>query len=128
MRLAQARCMNGVAHTLLGAALVVVGMIAAALADRIRNIHLVRERSTESMPSPIDVVSDRAPKQKSERGRAHPETKQQDADDVVAALVAVGHKKQIATAAVFDCNARERTTMEGWTRAALRRCLREGLT
>jgi hypothetical protein len=46
------------------------------------------------------------------------------AEDVVAALVAAGYKKQIAADAALACSGAERATIEDWTRAALRRCAR----
>jgi hypothetical protein len=45
-------------------------------------------------------------------------------EDVVAALVAAGYKKQMAAEATWACGAAERATVEDWTRAALRRCAR----
>jgi Holliday junction resolvasome RuvABC DNA-binding subunit len=44
------------------------------------------------------------------------------ADDVIAALMAAGYKKPIATEAALGCGQAERATIEHWTRAALRRC------
>jgi Holliday junction resolvasome RuvABC DNA-binding subunit len=44
-----------------------------------------------------------------------------EANDVIAALVSTGYKKQIAAEATWACDASERTTIEDWTRAALRR-------
>jgi hypothetical protein len=44
------------------------------------------------------------------------------ADDVIAALVATGYKRPIATQATWACEEAERVTIELWTAAALRRC------
>ena len=45
---------------------------------------------------------------------------------VVAALVAAGYKRSFAVGAVQGVGPHERATIEGWTRAALRRCARGG--
>jgi hypothetical protein len=118
--------MNDVAHVLLGAALVAIGILAAALADRIRGLHVTRERFRAAGPPPtsmdvIDPVLVAIPK--SERARAprsQSKAQQTTADDVVAALVAAGYKKQVAAQAVCACTAAERATIEDWTRSALR--------
>lgn len=47
---------------------------------------------------------------------------------VIAALVAAGYKKQVATEATWACNAAERATAESWTAAALRRCALGGMS
>jgi hypothetical protein len=125
--------MNDVAHVMLGAALVTIGVLAAALADRIRGLRIRRERATAPARAAIEVIEPElvpTPPPKSERERAPrtgSKTQQTAADDVIAALAAAGHKKQVATEAVWGCSAAERATIEDWTRAALRRCARGGM-
>lgn len=124
--------MNDVSNMLLGAALVAIGVLAAALADRIRGFRVTRQRAGAAGPhASIEVVDpEQVPIPKSEKERAPRRSKAQQtaADDVIAALVAAGHKKQVATAAVWDCSAAERTTIEEWMRSALRRSARGGLS
>lgn len=119
--------MNDIPNLLLGAALAAIGIVAAALADRVRGFHITRERANAS----IEIVDpERVPTPKSERARApRAQSKdQQPANDVIAALVAAGHKKPVAMEAVWGCSATERATIEVWTRAALRRCARGWLS
>jgi hypothetical protein len=121
---------------LLGAALVAIGILAAALSDRIRGIRLVRERAiptpreqtiraNRTAAAPIEVVEaelvpakPRAPRADS---KIEPKTNT-EVNDVIAALVAAGYKKVTATEAAWGCSQAERATIELWTRAALRRC------
>lgn len=49
-------------------------------------------------------------------------------DDVIAALVATGYKRPIATQATWACEEAERVTIELWTAAALRRCGQSNLS
>jgi len=79
----------------------------------------------------MDVDPELVPISKSERARAprsQSKAQQAAADDVIAALVAAGHKKQVATEAVWGCSAAERATVEDWARASLRRCARGGMS
>lgn len=140
------RAMQNTLFMLLGAALVAIGVLAAAAADRIRGLRISREpapreRSTRSQ-SPatqqerqptqqarqaIPVVElPRAPKQpKTPPG---PKVETEGGDDVIAALMATGFKKPVATEATWACSAAERATVESWTAAALRRCARGGMS
>lgn len=112
-------------HMLLGAALVALGVIAAALADRIRGLRVTRE-TERSRRAPIEVVESRPePKTKS---ALTGQKAQGMADEVIAALIATGYKKPAASEAVWGCTAQERETIEHWTRAALRRCAKGGLS
>lgn len=110
--------MTAVLHMLLGAALVSIGVLAAALADRLRtpadrphNLPRVRAaRATTPKQKPvIDVL---AP----------------GADDVIDALVAAGYKKDRARAAVAAIAPRDQATPEIWTAAALRHCAQGGVS
>ena len=118
-------------HILFGGVLVALGVLAGALADRIRE-RTTREGAHANTPSrsstrrtqvsngPIHAAAqDALPK----RSPSAPRTQiDSEAADVIAALVIAGHKKQIATEATWACGAAERTSIESWTRAALRRC------
>lgn len=115
---------------LFGAALVAIGVLAAALADRIRGLRSTRHvernervaRAARPASTPIEVVeADLVPEPA--RGSGVRDM----AKDVVAALVASGYKKPIAAAAVDACTQAERATIERWTSAALRRA-RGGLS
>jgi hypothetical protein len=142
-------------HILLGAALVALGVIAAAVADRIRGLRVNRpttRREAIANADAIEVVAAPAvPKTRRQQyvdrdvggglivGRTHvPFVRvatgesplqvkmDQDASEVIAALVAAGYKKAIATEATWGCGAAERATIEVWVAAALRRCARGG--
>lgn len=129
-----------VAHVLLGAGLVAIGVLASALADRIRGLRIARETGHQraSRP-PVDESVERfrstTTATKRTRGsrteskvRANTETATDGADDVIAALVATGYKKQLATEATHACGPAERATVEEWARAALRGCVSRGVS
>lgn len=127
---------------LFGAALVAIGVLAAALADRIRG---TRPGSARAMLAPREVTPRAMPRAMRQRQRIEVvepesdpvptpmkptrpgETKEQ-ADDVIAALVAAGYKKSRATEATWGCSQTERVTIELWTKAALRRCAQGGVS
>jgi hypothetical protein len=136
-------------HILFGAALVAIGVIAAAvapaLADRIRHGRTPREATTrERAPrektahaartaipvvEPADLLRASAPKApRAPRNEPKVVASTDGGDDVIAALVAAGYKKPIATEATWACSSAERTTVESWTAAALRRCARGGMS
>jgi hypothetical protein len=106
--------MNDVLHTLLGAALVSFGVLAAAWADRIRQLR-VNRRDSERAPGREPA---RAPHQKT----SPTVDLAPGSDDVIAALVGAGYKKTLATQAALTCTTHEQATPESWTGAALRRC------
>lgn len=91
------------ADILLGAALVATGVLAAAIADRIRGIG----RAPASRP--------RATR------RDIPTVAEATEHEVVDALVAAGYSKRAAAAAVAGCSPEQRETIERWTGSALRR-------
>jgi hypothetical protein len=124
---------------LFGAALVALGVLAAALADRIRGLRISREAASrerpsraQSAPAVIPVVelhpTPTATKPRQSREPKAAQTSTDGADDVIAALIGAGYKKPIATEATWACNAAERATVEGWTASALRRCARGGMS
>jgi hypothetical protein len=136
--------LNNVLFMLLGAALVAVGVLAAALAERLRGLRGTREVAPRERPSrapaahsartAIPVVETaelfRAPTPPKPQRRVEPKPQPSadGADDVIAALVASGYKKPIATEATWACSIAERATVEGWTASALRRCARGGMS
>lgn len=143
--------MFDLAQVLLGATLVAIGVLATALADRIRGIRLTREvsapheraRRTIAATVPADAeplrVIDRVQPSRtssaSKPERAKPprvesrvQVGAEGAEDVIAALAAAGYKKPTATEAAWACSVAERATIEDWTRAALRRCAQGGLS
>ena len=138
-------------YMLFGAALVCLGILASALADRIRGLRVTRgdrearesvrenaprERTSRGSvaPSPrgaIPVVESAEFLRKPAASRRTPEAKasvDEGGDDVIAALVASGYKKAQATEATWACTPSERATVEHWTAAALRRCARGGVS
>jgi hypothetical protein len=110
---------------LLGAALVAVGVLAAAIADRLRGLRVTREAAPRERPIraqvPLATVVEPA---RTRPSRAATE----GGEDVIAALVASGYKRPAATEATWACTAAERATVEGWTASALRRCARGGMS
>jgi len=136
--------LNNVLLMLLGAALVAVGVLASALADRIRDLRGVRETSSQrerpsraatvpaAQPSRavISVIepAELPPAKPQRRVEPKPQPGADGGDDVIAALVASGHKRPIATEATWACSAAERATVETWTASALRRCARRGMS
>lgn len=113
---------------LLGAALVAIGVLAGALADRFRGIRLAGSRAADprdrhpaaakSLRESAELVQAQRPAAK--RASRSESAAQSEANDVIAALVTAGYKRPKATEAVWGCGAGERETIEGWTRAALR--------
>lgn len=136
--------MQNTLFMLLGAALVAVGVLAAALADRIRGLRVSRdaaprERASRAPSTPahsartaIPVIESAelppTPPKQPKLPRTAPKDASADGDDVIAALIASGYKKPIATEATWACSAAERATVEGWTASALRRCARGGMS
>ena len=128
--------LSNVLFMLLGAGLLALGVIAAAIADRIRGLRAARETAprerasrAQSAPAVISVVETAdlrsTPVTKTVRAvRAEPKINTEGGDDVIAALVAAGYKKSIASDATWACSIIERATIENWTRSALQRCIR----
>ena len=137
-------------NMLFGAALVALGVLAAALADRIRGLRVSREAReaaprdragrAPSVPAqppraaiPVvehaELLRPAAPKQpRTPRSEPKVTASAEGGDDVIAALVASGYKKPVATEAAWACSAGERATVESWTASALRRCARGGMS
>lgn len=115
--------MNDLAHMLLGAALVALGVLAAGIADRIRGIKLTRERASSSQERrrpPIDEL------EKTEAREAnHTDATKAMARDVIRALTTAGYHKSVAAEATWSCDGAARGTLESWTRAALGRAMRQ---
>lgn len=103
--------MNDVVNLLLGATLVVIGVVAAALADRIRGVRSTRESGPRAASIGSKAVASR------DTPIAANDVVRQE---VIGALVAAGYPKRVAGAATAGCAPEQRTTAEAWTRAALR--------
>lgn len=117
-----------VLDVLLGAVLVAFGVLASALSDRTRGIRLMRESAREAAVKTRHVAESVEPIEPVELSRKPRATRlpkdaamDDGAEDVIAALIAAGFKKGIATEATWGCTAVERATITDWTRAALRR-------
>jgi hypothetical protein len=108
--------MIDVASVLLGAALVVLGVLAAALADRVRGVVVSREQRPRRSVAISESPAAPTPLSKGQAGHDASE------NEVIAALVAAGYRKRVAVSATAGCAQEERATLEAWTRAALRRC------
>lgn len=105
--------MNDVLHMLLGAALVCLGVLAAAYADRVRQLRINRPAAP--------------PREIARTTRKNPATTiNPEAEDVIAALQCAGYKKSIATLATLACTAHEQLSPETWMTSALRRCAQGG--
>lgn len=130
--------MNGTAflHMLFGAALVAIGVLSAALADRIRGLRISRDGlragrakidpTVIPVAEPAELVRP-AVARRAARG-SEPKPQADGSDDVIAALVASGYKKHVASEAAWACTAADRATIESWTRAALRAAARGGMS
>jgi len=135
---------TSVLYMLLGALLVTAGVLVSALADRVRGLRssrevtASRERGSRAQNQParqaiqVEEVADlpraAAVKPRAPRVESKPQADTEGGDDVIAALVAAGYKKPIATEATWACGPGERASIEGWTAAALRRCARGGMS
>ena len=125
-------------YMLLGAVLVMLGVLAPALADRIRGIHGVsreaapRERvgRGQSAPAVIPLVepvelrsAPQAPAKppRMPRVESKVQASTDGSADVIAALVQAGYKKPEAAEATWGCSVAERATIERWTGAALQK-------
>lgn len=123
--------LSSVLTMLLGAALVAIGVLAAALADRVRGLRIAREgqprerasRARAEIPVVESADLPRATPAPARTPRAPqgPAAAPEGGEEVIAALVASGYKRPIATEAAWACTAAERATIEGWAVAALRR-------
>lgn len=96
-----------------GALLVVIGVIAGAIADRIRG---KRSEPRASTPRTKAAPSEQFPASFATPSLATPGTL---ARDVVRALVTAGYSKPEANAAMNAAPYSARSTLESWTRAAL---------
>src|SRR5262245_42171552 len=138
--------LSNVLPMLFGAALVAVGVLAAALADRIRGVRVQRDAAPRERagrapgaPAAIPVIrpsdllhASIATKPiravRTEPRSTEPKAAAEGGDEVIAALVGAGYKKAIAAEATWACPAGERASIEGWTAAAFRRCTRGGVS
>ena len=130
--------LSSVLPMLLGAALVAVGVLAAALADRVRGLRVSREIAAHDRPQRaprapaaipvVEAVTLPARPPRPVRPAPIPAASTEGGEDVIVALVAAGYKKPVATEATWACGAGERASIEGWTAAALRRCARGGMS
>jgi hypothetical protein len=109
--------MTDILYMLLGGVLVVFGVMAAALADRVRGIKQAGWWAGDSRDA-VAAIPTTPPRVRLESIPSIPSAAEQD---VIAALVASGYKKAAATDAARGCTAADRATIEGWTAAALRR-------
>jgi hypothetical protein len=115
--------MNDVLHMLLGAALVCLGVLAAAYADRVRQLRVNRQAA----PSRETVRPARKDPATAVALMSRPATSiNPEAEDVIAALQCAGYKKSLATQAALSCTAHEQLSPETWMTAALRRCAQGG--
>jgi len=117
--------MNDVLHMLLGAALVCLGILATALADRVRQLRITRSASPGVSASVArrNLGDTRHPNHEvSARAASKSIATVPGSEDVIAALQGAGYKKAVATQAVLTCSEQEQRSPEGWMAAALRRC------
>jgi hypothetical protein len=115
---------------LFGAALVALGVLASAYADRIRGLRVSREATPVRARTP-PVFEVEAPKSVMPKPPKTPKASAASMDggeDVIAALIASGYKKAVATEATWACGPAERASVETWVSAALHRCARGGLS
>lgn len=101
---------------LLGAVLVFLGVLASALADRIRGIRLHLGRVPRELREPREPREPHEPRDHRVVTDAHRKLRA----DVIAALVQSGFTKPEAAKAVDACPGAVQSTIEAWTRSALR--------
>lgn len=105
--------MMQIAYMLVGAGLVVLGVLTGALADRIRGIKAQRGAKFWNEPGmPRKPQRDTAPGNPTEIALSR---------DVTAALVQAGYSKREAVEAVGNVPSSACSTLESWTRAALKK-------
>jgi hypothetical protein len=109
--------MNDVLHMLLGDALVCLGVLATACADRVRQLRVNRQTA----PSRETTRPARKGPATAAVTTINPE-----AEDVIGALQCAGYKKSLATQAALACTSHEQLSPETWMTAALRRCAQGG--
>ena len=117
--------MGNVLYILLGAALVLAGVLSGALADRIRGVRLARA------PLQREVADARAPRQSEGNAARAARTRQPlavvlspeeaMARDVQLALETSGFSKAEAQAATRGVAATDKHSLENWIRAAFRK-------
>lgn len=115
----------------LGAGLVILGFLAAALAERIRTTSQTAfaDPRGEEVSAPLSAPRNELPAElhhtpavlRAPRS-VRAEAKANQGNTVINALITAGYTKNIATEATWACEAAERVTVEEWTAAALRRC------
>jgi len=111
--------MNDALHMLIGAGLVVVGVLASALADRIRGLKIQRAQARELAPASSPRASTPP------RGAKLPEVRAEipvvptvirkaaaARETVLAAMIGAGWGKREAAQAVDACELAERATIE----------------
>ena len=118
--------MNDVLHMLLGAALVCLGILATALADRVRQLRITRRNSPGAAASiarrpNLGITRHTSPKAPA-RAASKPIATVPGSEDVIAVLQGAGYKKALATQAALACTEQEQRSPESWMAAALRRC------
>lgn len=109
---------------LYGGGLVAVGVLAHALAERIRDVRVSRTEAPRAPRASIPVVEQPAPRAATRVPKPTTKASTDGGEDVIAALVTSGYKKAVATEAAWACGPAERATVEAWIANALRRCLR----
>lgn len=113
--------MTGVLYALLGGALVILGVLASAVADRVRGIRVNSKHPTSAVAVEPMRARPRPDPEVIRQARRAFESTLPGEHDVVAALVASGYKRAVAAEAARGCDAADRSTIESWTAAALRR-------
>lgn len=111
---------------LIGAALVIAGVLTSALADRIRGLRILRPTTGRPVgtASKLTGAWKQIADEPSKRDRF---SEASDADkrlgaEVAEALTHSGWRPTIAKSATWLCEQSERLTLESWTRAALKNC------
>lgn len=115
--------MQSALSMLLGAALVAVGVLVSALADRIRGIRADRHAARSAPAKPILTFRD-VPARGSDPVMTAPPAAEPAEDpreaDIVSAMVGAGYKTKDAQRAARACRDSERVSTESWLAAAFR--------
>lgn len=118
------RLMHDLGALLVGSGLVAVGVLVAAVADRIRGLRTTRGPVADR---PSRATRATATTRTPPRTVQTPTATEMMQRDVVAALVGAGYRKTVAVTAADACTLHDRATLETWTAAALR-CAQGGLS
>jgi RuvA, C-terminal domain len=118
--------LTNIAYAAFGALLLFAGVMAGSLADRVRYGKQRRQREAREAVEVAPAAADRrssAVRKTVPPSPAPTSAHEAMAADVVLALVGLGYPRAAAERAVAECPGAACSTLESWTRAALKRAM-----